>query len=125
MIRCEGFLPNCAKCSYLKRVLIQNSGATSFKKRLLLNKIRHNSSFSGIYSFSQSVQYRVFFYHFLRQIRDNGIIMCHPGLLGNDITDSIRQARYDEYCYLNSQYFVEDCLKQNVKLAQFNLLSNT
>lgn len=110
--------------AYLKRVLIQNSGANSFKKQLLYNKIRHNPSFSGIYSFSKSDQYRAFFNQFLAKIMDNGIIMCHPGLSGDDYEDTIRQARYDEYCYLNSQHFVEDCLKQDVKLGQFNLLSN-
>ena len=99
-------------------------GASSFKKRLLMHKIQHNSSFSGIYTFAHSNQYRIFFNQFLSNIKDNGIIMCHPGLEATDQNDSIRKARYDEYCYLNGDLFVEDCLKHSVKLTQFNLLSN-
>ena len=105
--------------AYVKRVLIQSTGASSFKKQLLANKIPHNSSFSGIYTFSLSKQYGLLFKQFLDNTSNNGMIMCHPGLQDTTSNDEIKLSRYDEYCYFKSHQFLEECLKNKVIIARF------
>jgi predicted glycoside hydrolase/deacetylase ChbG (UPF0249 family) len=114
--------------AYIKRCLIQLNGASAFKKQLLQRKIPHNTSFSGIYNFelkpyseskshSQSNSYSQLFPIFLKQIKDNGLIMCHPGLPAEySDKDVIFYSRQDEYQYFMSQQFLEDCQMQNVVL---------
>lgn len=105
--------------AYVKRLLIQGSGAVSFKMQLLANKIPHNSSFSGIYTFSKSNQYAYYFRHFLTRISENGIIMCHPGLVDKTHNDAIQAARIDEYRYFKSEQFLQDCTINQVMIGRF------
>jgi hypothetical protein len=51
-------------------------------------------------------------------VKDGGIIMCHPGLSSSDETDVIRNARYAEFLYFQSEKFVLDCLHAGVKLQR-------
>jgi predicted glycoside hydrolase/deacetylase ChbG (UPF0249 family) len=106
--------------AYIKRSLIQLLGASAFKMQLLKRKIPHNASFSGIYNFKNSKNYKETFNAFLDQITDNGLIMCHPGLETEEPNkDEIYSSRPDEYQYLISADFLEACHKQQVKLKRF------
>ncbi len=104
---------------YIKNLIIQllTAGA-SFKKALVERKIAHNSSFAGVYQFSDATYYPTIFPRFLDQIRDQGIIMCHPGLHGTTDADVIAHSRYHEFKYLQSEQFVTDCSKANVVLSR-------
>lgn len=84
----------------LKHIIIQLSGAATFKKQLEQREIAHNSSFAGIYNFADSQQYAQFFPQFLQQIQEGGIIMCHPGLTSS---------REHEYRYFLSDEFLQAC----------------
>jgi len=104
----------------IKRWIIQLLGASSFKKMIIKREIPHNSSFSGIYQFTDSMRYSQIFPRFLREISDGGIIMCHPGLSSSDTTDVIAKARYDEFLYLESNQFMVDCFDAEVVLGRLS-----
>lgn len=113
--------------SYIKRLIIQLSGAASFKKMLSKHKIPHNSSFSGVYMFSNPGQYQKQFCKFLADILDNGIIMCHPGLKNEIVADQdivdkdiIASSRFTEYHYFQSEQFLMDCERFHVRITRFN-----
>lgn len=105
---------------YLKNLILQWTGAVSFKMQLLQRKIPHNASFSGIYEFSAGVDYRSQFLRFLTCISDNGLIMCHPCNEATDPADRIATARYKEYQYFASEQFETDCKRADVKIGRFN-----
>jgi predicted glycoside hydrolase/deacetylase ChbG (UPF0249 family) len=93
--------------AYVKNLIIQSCGSFTLKKLLVKNKISHNTSFSGIYDFSQAANYAAIFPYFLNQVGNNGIIMCHPGQSSLDSEDEIASARVAEYMYFLSDKFLE------------------
>ena len=116
-IRCvadKGAFWQWGKGGYVKRLVIQFSGASAFKRLLVKNKIPHNTSFAGIYNFAHAIHYKRIFPQFLRQIQHDGLIMCHPGLDYSLGSDSIAKSRYFEYQYFCSDAFKEGCVAQGV-----------
>lgn len=107
--------------AYIKRLLIQFSGAIALKMQLSNDKIPHNSSFSGIYPFSQHYYYHKQFRLFLSNVSDNGLIMCHPGLRNESHceSDSIASSRFAEYNYFQSEQFLKDCDQSQAIISQF------
>ncbi len=104
--------------AYIKRVIIQFSGAAAFKRQLIKYHIPHNVSFAGIYDFSAN--YKNIFSGFLRDSKSGGLIMCHPGLNASAEPDAIAAARCQEYQYFLSEDFVQECVKQKVRIARFS-----
>lgn len=102
-----------------KKIIIQVLGATALKQLLVQHHIPHNESFAGIYSFDQAMQISKIFPTFLAEIRDEGIIMCHPGLSSASENDPIAKARAAEYQYLVGSHFLMDCYKEGVILKRF------
>jgi len=108
--------------AYIKRCIIQLSGASALKNELITRKIPHNTSFSGIYNFKHSTEYAQLFITFLKQVKNHGLIMCHPGLASNnskedDMTeDTISYSRENEYRYFLSAEFLEACHHHHVIL---------
>jgi predicted glycoside hydrolase/deacetylase ChbG (UPF0249 family) len=93
-------------------------GATSFKKALIQRDIPHNTSFSGVYNFSDRYAYADLFSHFLKSVETGGLIMCHPGKKG-ETKDAISAARQREYAYLMSDTFLTACQEHHVKITRF------
>jgi chitin disaccharide deacetylase len=104
---------------YIKAAIIQLCGASSFKMSSKARNIPHNSTFSGIYNFADSNRYAQLFPRFLNQSQENGIIMCHPGLMGSIGDDPIADARYHEYLYFSGDQFINDCAIQHVEIGRF------
>ncbi len=102
-----------------KQWIIQASGAKVLKHWVMRNHVPHNRSFSGVYSFKTPQPYRYWFKLFLAQIKSGGIIMCHPGLQGDERQDPIAAARLHEYAYLTSDAFRKDCANFDVVLKRF------
>lgn len=101
-----------------KKMVIYASGARAFQQCLAKHHIPHNHSFAGIYSFTKACQYKHLFRHFLQDIQDGGMIMCHPGLASSSETDSLTTSRYLEYEYLLSDVFLSDCEQHGVVLQR-------
>ena len=67
--------------SDFKSLIIYRSGAKKFYNMLIKNNIKHNSSFSGVYSLESNNQdFRRVILEAYVEIKDGGIIMCHPAV---------------------------------------------
>ena len=99
-----------------KYVTIQLLGAKALFKAAHQYQIPHNSSFAGIYQFTNAMQYADYFPKFLSYIQDEGLIMCHPGLSAKNALDSIAVHRVHEYDYLMSQQYLADCQSVGAQL---------
>lgn len=100
-----------------KSLVIKHTGASKLKKHLKQRDIPYNKSFSGVYNFSNKDHYEKHFRRFLQHIDTDGIIMCHPGLSDSNAKDSIAAERQQEFLYLNSKRFLEDCNHYSIRLA--------
>jgi predicted glycoside hydrolase/deacetylase ChbG (UPF0249 family) len=106
--------------SALKVLMIAHLGGVSLRRELKQAHIPMNTSFSGVYSFRQSAQYRQFFKQFLAESDHHGLVMCHPGLLSNDKTDPLYASRHDEL-----RYFMSDEFSSDLRAYGFELTSET
>jgi hypothetical protein len=105
--------------SPVKRLMIQLCGAAKFQQLLVQYRIPHNSSFAGVYSFNQAQHYSSIFPLFLQQVKEGGLIMCHPGLPGVEAEDPIMAVRPFEYRYFQSEAFREACQIVEINLVRF------
>lgn len=101
-----------------KNLIIKYTGALQLKTSLQQKNIPYNTSFSGIYDFKKSRFYPHYFRYFLRDVENGGLIMCHPGLAADDLTDPIAKSRNYEYQYLMSDQFLQDCQRRGVELSR-------
>lgn len=104
-----------------KTKVIQYYGAQGFKKWLNKNHIFHNNDFSGIYEFNQVQDLSSLsrcFDDFFQSISDGGLVMCHPGSEGADITDPIYKTRGLEQQFLLSEAFDQMLARYEVKLVR-------
>lgn len=110
--------------AYLKKMIIQLSGAAVFNNRLVKKNILHNTSFSGIYSWDNNKDYATLFGDFLQATQDGGLIMCHPGWEDTDESDVISHIRPTEYAFLGSDFFLKLLDEYHVRLVTFKELKN-
>lgn len=106
--------------SLLKMTLLALTGSRALKQIVTKKMIPHNQSFAGIYDFNSMVDYPAYFAKVLSNIKNHGLIMCHPGLQSADKTDLIKNARWREYQYLSSDQFLQKCILQNVTITRFS-----
>lgn len=105
--------------SWLKSFVVSTT-AVGFRTALDRQDIRYNPKFGGMYSLQPNKPYRQFMIHWLQQATSGSLIMCHPGIESkNPYNDSHPAARANEYHYLLSQAFQEDCEEANVILSRF------
>lgn len=102
-----------------KKWMIYLMGTKKLQQLLNKEKIPYNESFTGIYPFYKASEFPHFFSHFLKEIQNKGLIMCHPGLI-SDHKDQIASVRIEEYKYLAGDQFLHDCKKYSVYLGKFN-----
>lgn len=111
------------RSAFLKFMTIQLCGAKALKEQIIKYAIPHNGSFDGVYDFAQAANYPQFFWGFMQNIQDDGLIMCHPGMEPGNDKDDIAMARFHEYRYFTSDQFLSDCRSQNIELTRFKRLS--
>lgn len=107
------------KNTFLKKIIIQHSGANIFRTLMMERNIPHNQSFSGIYHFPAGETYKTLFPLFLDEVQENGLIMCHPGLSNITFDDPIYFSRAHEYEYFLSDTFLQDCNSKRVQVRPF------
>lgn len=115
----------CEKLSWredllqVRKWMIRLLGQRSLKRLLGDAKIAHNTTFAGAYRFDKSADYPAIFRDFLVQVESGGLIMCHPGSANAAENDPIAAVRSDEFAYLSSNAFMQDCAAQDVKISRF------
>ncbi|MGB6976192.1 MAG: ChbG/HpnK family deacetylase [Gammaproteobacteria bacterium] len=105
----------------IKSKIIALTGAARLQRQLKINKIPYNQTFSGIYPFQDAVNYRQYFIRFLRQVKNQELIMCHPALFNPQTIDPIASSRLYEFNYFKSPAFKEDCERYHVQLTRLIL----
>lgn len=108
-----------AQDNFLKAMIIKFTGARVLQKLLIKKNIPHNKSFAGVYSFAQVNNYSTYFKKFLLQIKNHGLIMCHPGLQTNNNSDALANSRWQEFAYFSSEQFLKDCEENKIILSRF------
>lgn len=77
-----------------------------------------NSAFAGVYGLRVQEDYERLFDEWLRMAASGCLIMCHPGKDGDD-RDELKDVRYSEYNFLQSDRFRSICLRNNVSISRF------
>ena len=112
------------RIAIIKSILI-----SLFSKNLILNlkkdNLYFNESFSGIYEFNESIEYKKIFHKFLVSNKNNHLIMCHPAkkIKGDENKDSIKKFRHKEYFFYLSKKFEKIKKDKNflfTKASKFN-----
>jgi len=101
----------------IKETILSLLGSQKLKRLLDQFDIPHNSTFSGIYSFTCKTAYESLFKGFIQRSKSQGIIMCHPGFISDEYPDPIAAIRIQEYNYLNSDDFLELCAAEHIKIG--------
>ncbi|MDD7805394.1 MAG: ChbG/HpnK family deacetylase [Endozoicomonas sp. (ex Botrylloides leachii)] len=109
----------------LKHCIIEHSGARALRQLLNETHFKTNAAFAGVYSLSPHEAFRTLVQYWLNMLPDKGLIMCHPGFFGKtqkeNETIEHEQARQNEYDYLSSSLFVDDCRSAGVELSASQL----
>ena len=105
--------------NWLKAQVILHTGAQKLHNKLHKNNIKHNTSFAGIYNFNEVPDYRNQFLSYINEVDNNGLIMCHPGLIAEN--DGIAKHRFNEFEYLKSDLFLEDMRRLQFRLGRLDI----
>lgn len=109
-------LPLASEAGNIKSNIIEILGTESLRKKLKKNNIPYNTEFYGVYTFTpqlaiseQVKRYRIQMKKWLTLVKQNALLMCHPGNDSNEFTqDGIQPCRVAEKLYLMSQDFLVD-----------------
>lgn len=104
--------------STYKTFMIAHLGGRALRRTLKDAHIATNTSFSGVYPFSQSTHYGQFFKQFLAVSDHMGMIMCHPGVESRDSHDPLGASRPHELKYLMSDAFLSDISVYGFQLSR-------
>lgn len=102
----------------IKSILLSLAGQRA-RNLAVKHGIHINNGFSGIYEFSGKKSYADLFAKFLRGIEDGGLILCHPGIVDQELirVDSLTTPREEELRYLLSERFPKDLVSAGVYLT--------
>jgi len=73
-----------------------------------------NRFFAGFRPYREGIDFRRIFRQWLAACPTDTLIMCHPGLRANDLSDPIAGSRPGEFDYLASDEFLSDALNAGV-----------
>lgn len=101
----------------LKARFIQELGGRALHALITDAHLYCNRDFAGAYDFKTSSAYPTLMQHWLTNLQDGGLIMCHPEL--PERSGKPRTAREAEYCYLASPAWAEQRRSSQVTLQSF------
>jgi len=83
--------------------------------------LRTTNGFSGVYDFSGRIEYDQLFARFCTGLTRNGLIMCHPGYVDEELrrADSLTDQRTVEHDFLGSDGFLETLKNANLEVARY------
>jgi chitin disaccharide deacetylase len=81
--------------------------------------VRTNAAFAGTYDFEPGSDYAKLFPTFLADLPDNSVVMCHPGIVDDELKrlDPLTTLREREYAYFADERFPAVLEMQGVALA--------
>ncbi|HEU4661170.1 MAG TPA: ChbG/HpnK family deacetylase [Pseudolabrys sp.] len=90
-----------------------------FRRRARSLGLRTNPAFSGSYTFSADANYARLFPAFLDSLPDGGLVMCHPGIVDDELIrlDPLTTLREREYDYFRGDEFPRVLAANDIELA--------
>jgi predicted glycoside hydrolase/deacetylase ChbG (UPF0249 family) len=90
-----------------------------FRARAAALGLRTNPAFAGTYDFGSRTPFAERFPDFLDRLPDGGVIMCHPGVVDDELArlDPLTHQREEEYAYLGGDAFANLLRTQGFALA--------
>jgi chitin disaccharide deacetylase len=81
--------------------------SAQFRRRAARADIAFNPAFAGAYDFSQKPDFSALMRQFLDGLPEDGVIMCHPGIVDETLVslDPLTVQREHEYAFLGSEDF--------------------
>jgi predicted glycoside hydrolase/deacetylase ChbG (UPF0249 family) len=117
---------------FIKSKMLSLLGARTLASECEELHFKQNARFGGIYDFSNLVPYPTLVQYWLsrantykppisepKDVTHGLLIMCHPAVDQSDPTDVISAARVNEFNYLASHEFIQDCVKNDITFTQF------
>ena len=102
------------------RAVLLNAMSRRQRPHLLRAGLHSNQRFYGVNTFDRHHSYRTLMQAWLKlaaKESSSTLIMCHPGLGGENPEDPIAARRADEFSYLQSDQFEEDLLAFGMTLG--------
>lgn len=97
---------------------VLRTAARGFASSLAGAGLRYNAGFAGLYGLTTDVDFAALMQGWLRQLPSHTLIMVHPGVRSEDISDPIRAVRVAELEYLRSDAFAAQLRSSSVRLAR-------
>jgi predicted glycoside hydrolase/deacetylase ChbG (UPF0249 family) len=85
-----------------RKALLLDVLSYSFRRRARAQGLRSNPAFAGAYDFRGEPDFGKLFPRFLHRLPPEGVVMCHPGFVDDELTrlDPLTTQRAREYAYL-------------------------
>jgi hypothetical protein len=106
------------KSGFDRKALVLDLMSRDFRRRAARHGVRTNAAFAGTYDFRPTAQYENLFPTFLDGMPNDGLIMCHPGIVDDTLValDPLTSLREREYRYFKSDGFLAALAARTITL---------
>jgi chitin disaccharide deacetylase len=89
------------------KALVLDGLSAQFRRKAERANIAFNPGFAGAYDFSRPSDFGALMREFLDSLPENGVVMCHPGLVDEVLVslDPLTGQREREYAFLGGEHF--------------------
>ena len=100
------------------KALVLDMLSGQFRKRAQRAGLTFNPAFAGAYDFSKQPDFSPLMQQFLQGVSDDGVIMCHPGIVDDVLIslDPLTVQREREYEFLRGDHFLPMLAANDVTL---------
>jgi chitin disaccharide deacetylase len=90
-----------------------------FRRRATQLGVRTNPAFAGTYAFGSQADFAATFPRFLERMPDDGVVMCHPGFIDDELKklDPLTTLREQEYAFFADAAFPTLLARHGIALA--------
>jgi chitin disaccharide deacetylase len=101
------------------KALVLDVLSAQFRKRAARADIAFNPGFAGAYDFARPSDFGALMQQFLDHLPEDGVVMCHPGLVDDVLVslDPFTDQREREYAFLGGEHFLPLLAMNKVTLA--------
>jgi predicted glycoside hydrolase/deacetylase ChbG (UPF0249 family) len=117
-VRQGGRLQPLAKLIGAPKALVLDVLSAQFRKRAARADIPFNPAFAGAYDFSKEPDFGALMRQFIKDLPEDGLVMCHPGFVDETLVslDPLTTQREAEHAYLAGAQFPPLLAANNVTL---------
>jgi chitin disaccharide deacetylase len=100
------------------KALVLDVLSAQFRHRAARAELAFNPAFAGAYDFSKQPDFGALMHQFLQGMPENGVVMCHPGIVDDVLVslDPLTTQREREYAFLGGKDFLPQLAANQVTL---------